>query len=253
MTPARLAGRALRAAGAALAALAASGGACRAGPPFQTDDPEPTDTGRWEIYDFAAAAPGPGLTPVQAGFDINYGAAKDVQATLVLPADAAVGPGGAVGAGDVQVALKWRVSHQAPGAWTPDLSVFPRVYLPTATRRLESDRPRLSIPVWGEKDFGPWSVFGGGAYQLNPGPGNRDNWFSGLAVSRDLGERAFVGAEIVRQTPDAAERDGYVAAGLGAGWRLGHHLSLIGSADFAVSRDPAAPRSLLYLALEYAN
>jgi hypothetical protein len=54
------------------AAMCAPLGATRAGPPYVTDDPQPTDTGHWEIYDFAAGVGTPGDLTGEGGFDINY-------------------------------------------------------------------------------------------------------------------------------------------------------------------------------------
>ena len=57
-----------------------------AGPPFQTDDPEPVEYGHWEIF-FAAAyirVPGIGFgTGPQ--FDINYGFVPEAHVNLVCP------------------------------------------------------------------------------------------------------------------------------------------------------------------------
>ena len=56
-----------------------------AGPPFVTDDPQPTDDGRYEIYAFSAGtATGDGSSG-QAGIDFNYGGAENLQLTMVLP------------------------------------------------------------------------------------------------------------------------------------------------------------------------
>jgi hypothetical protein len=64
-----------------------------AGPPYTTDDPEPTDTGHWEDRLFLDSLQTPGLTTSQTGFDINYGAAKDLQLTLLAPLDYESGGG----------------------------------------------------------------------------------------------------------------------------------------------------------------
>ena len=57
-----------------------------AGPPFLTDDPEPTETGHWEIYGPFAESEGKGADFQGAvGTEINYGAAPGVQITLELP------------------------------------------------------------------------------------------------------------------------------------------------------------------------
>jgi hypothetical protein len=50
-----------------------------AGPPFLTDDPEPTETGHWEIYAPLVEAEGQGSSfEGSAGVEINYGAAPNV-------------------------------------------------------------------------------------------------------------------------------------------------------------------------------
>ena len=52
--------------------------AANAGPPFLTDDPEPTDLGHWEIYAPLFEADGTGGDfEGTLGTEINYGAAPD--------------------------------------------------------------------------------------------------------------------------------------------------------------------------------
>ena len=60
-------------------------GSTHAGPPYLSDDPEPTDPGHWEIYNFVTGLNnGAGLSGA-AGVDLNYGEAKNFQLTAVLP------------------------------------------------------------------------------------------------------------------------------------------------------------------------
>src|SRR6185437_11356348 len=84
-----------------LAALAAAPAA--AGPPYLTDDPEPTDTGHWEIYGPLVQSEGSGSDfSGSLGAEVNYGAAHNIQLTLDLPAAFAHGSGGwRWGAGDL--------------------------------------------------------------------------------------------------------------------------------------------------------
>jgi hypothetical protein len=63
-------------------------GAAVAGPPFLTDDPEPTDAGHWEIYAPLLEAEGRGANyEGSVGVELNYGGAKDLQLTVALPVD----------------------------------------------------------------------------------------------------------------------------------------------------------------------
>ena len=217
----------------ALAALAVPAAAL-AGPPYLTDDPQPTDPGHWEVYNFLNGQTSADGLDGEAGFDINYGAAPDVQLTAVLPVGYSNPRGYAldglqIGSGVIELAAKLKLLHQSDHSWLPDFSVFPRLFIPTDAS-FGPARPNLWLPVWAEKDFGPWSVFGGGGYQIDPQPEGRNFWQGGIAVTRAFGERASLGAEVWRQGADAPTGGGFTAANLGATWRLTKHWSLIGSA-----------------------
>src|SRR5207302_2807596 len=80
----------------------------RAGPPFLTDDPDPTETGHWEIYAPALEAAGKGRdVEGSVGVELNYGPAPNVQLTLGLPAAYAHDASGSqFGAGDLRLSAK---------------------------------------------------------------------------------------------------------------------------------------------------
>jgi hypothetical protein len=64
------------------------------------------------------------------------------------------------------------------------------------------------LPVWAQKDMGPWSLFGGG-YAINPGDGNRNYWTGGIALTRQASKQLLLGVEADRQGPmwtEAAHR-----------------------------------------------
>ena len=56
-----------------------------AGPPYLTDDPQPTDPGHWEIYNFVQSTVGYGALLGETGLELNYWGAKGLQLTAVLP------------------------------------------------------------------------------------------------------------------------------------------------------------------------
>ncbi len=205
-----------------------------AGPPYLTDDPQPTDPGHWEIYNFAQATAGDGALLGESGLDINYGGAKDLQLTAVLPIgfDNESGFSAAglrTGTGMIELAAKYKFLHQTSDGWLPDVSVFPRFLIPTQ-HNFGYDRTNFFLPIWAEKDFGPWSVFGGGGYELNPGPGARDFWQGGIAVNRTISERLQLGVEVYGQTSDTAAGDAYTAVNFGVTYKLVEHWSLLASA-----------------------
>jgi hypothetical protein len=219
-----------------------------AGPPYVTDDPEPTDLGHLEVYAFVAGTHAAGDTSGQAGLDINVGAAKNLQLTLVLPADYDQGGASRWGMGAIELAAKYRFLHQAEGGWTPDVSLFPRVYLPTASDRFGDGRTPVFLPLWAEKDFGPWSTFGGGGYTINPGPGNKNYWLLGWAATRKITDRLQLGAEIYHQTPDAPGQRDQTGFGLGVTYQLVPHLALIASGGPALQNPLGHPQSAFYAA-----
>src|SRR3569833_1236555 len=143
----------LAAAAALTLTLLAPAAPALAGPPFVTDDPQPTDDGRWEIYNFTNLAHTPGQTGGEAGLDLNYGAARDVQLTLVIPL---AYDQDRTGMGVVEAAAKYKLLHQREGSWTPDVAVFPRFFLPTASRGFDTGHVQLLLPVWAQKDIGGW-------------------------------------------------------------------------------------------------
>lgn len=232
---------------AAATVLGAAPAQVRAGPPYVTDDPEPTDPGHWEIYNFATGSQTPGDLAGEAGLDINYGAAPNVQATAVVPV--AFDNGDRLGAGVLQLAIKYRLLRQQPGSWMPDVSFFPRVLLPTGVG-FDPTPTGLFLPLWAEKDFGPWSVFGGGGLQLNPGPQQRNFWQSGIAISRALGERASIGVEVFQQTASARGQQDFAGVNVGATYKLSAHWTLMGAAGPGVENARREDQYMFYAALE---
>lgn len=201
----------------------------RAGPPFLTDDPEPTETGRWEIY--APFIEGDGQSnnfQGSTGVELNYGAIRDLQITVGLPIEFNHdNQGWRSGAGDLAISAKYRFYNNAAAGL--QIAVFPGMTLPTGSNGMGAGTVTGFLPVWIQKDQGPWSLFGGGGYAINPGPGNRDFWTGGLAVTRKFGERLVVGAEAKRQGADTDDGRASTSLGLGGLYQLQAPLTLLGS------------------------
>ena len=182
-----------------LAAMALSmslASAAWAGPPYATDDPEPTDTGHWEIYVPLFEAEGSGEDfEGSLGAEINYGAARDLQITVGLPAAYAHDAGGwHWGAGDLEVSAKYRFYHDENAGL--QIAFFPGVTLPTASNGLGAGRVTGLLPLWVQKDFGDWSLFGGGGWR-SIRAGNRD-YMTGAWRYRRFGERLLIGGRRIR-------------------------------------------------------
>src|ERR1700744_3775892 len=102
-----------------------------AGPPYVSDDPEPTDYRHFEIYAFGSGTGTIDGTAGQAGIDFNYGAAPNLQLTVVMPAGFSqpVGTAGQFGLGNIQLAAKYRFLRQ--DGFGLDVSFFPRFFMPS--------------------------------------------------------------------------------------------------------------------------
>jgi hypothetical protein len=233
------------------AALALTGGAALAGPPYDTDDPEPTELGHWEIYAFAAGDRADGILSGQAGVDLNYGPAPGVQLTATIPFDYETGAGTRVSRGDLELGVKYRFLHREKAGVS--LAVFPRLILPTAGRHFGTGRVQVLLPLWGQKDMGDWSLFGGGGYTVNPGRGNRDFWLAGAALTHNVSKRLSLGVEATRQGPDAVGAGAVTTLGAGGIYALRGAFSLLISAgpEFERGRDRAGWHGYIALGLSF--
>ncbi|WP_246791286.1 transporter [Bradyrhizobium commune] len=201
-------------AGALLALLARP---AAAGPPFVSDDPEPTDTGHFEIYTFNNGTNTRAGTAGETGIDFNYGAARDLQLTATLPAgyNDTGGGGTRVGLGNVELAAKYRFLHQ--DTFGLDVSVFPRVFLPSGSGAIGDNHASLLLPIWVQKDFGKqWSAFGGGGCTFNE---IRAANFcqAGAVLTYQVLPKLQIGGELFHQTADSQGTP--ATTSLGLGWR----------------------------------
>jgi hypothetical protein len=201
-----------------------------AGPPFLTDDPEPTETGHWEIYAPAFDAAGRAHDfEGSAGAELNYGAAPDLQLTAGIPATYVhASTGLSAGRGDFELSVKYRFLHDEVRGL--QVAVFPGVTVPTASTGFGAAHVTALLPVWLQQDRGEWSAFGGGGYAINPGNGNRNYWTGGIGVSRTVSQRLLVGIEADRQGADTRDGAAETSLGVGAILRLTPTIRLLASA-----------------------
>ena len=196
---------------AGLALLVLSAGAAWAGPPYLSDDPEPTDHRHFEIYAFADGVTSTAGSAGQAGIDFNYGGAPDLQLTAVLPL--AYDERGRTALGNIELAAKYRFLHQEADGL--DVSIFPRVFLSSGSKDLGNDHASFLLPVWAERDFGKWSVFGGGGCIFNRNGESRNFCLGGVTVTREVVYGLRLGVELFHEGADAAV--GKAATVLGGG------------------------------------
>jgi hypothetical protein len=199
-----------------------------AGPPYLSDDPEPTDYKHFEIYTFSNGTVAQTGTTGEAGIDFNYGAAPNLQLTAVLPTAYAFGGGGPAvgGLGNVELAAKYRFLTQDTAGI--DAAFFPRVFLPSGGDAVGTQHTSLLLPLWLEKDWGQWSAFGGGGCELNRGGYSRDFCLMGAVLTRQVTPKLQLGVEVFHQTPDTIGSAALTSLGVGARYDLNDNIHLLG-------------------------
>jgi hypothetical protein len=178
-----------------------------AGPPFQTDDPDPVDFHHFEMYVFElsdSTGKNAGGTSLEVpAYEVNYGAAPSLQLHLVLPLSASFAPSGGstnYGIGDTEFGFKYRLFKETPHS--PEIGIFPFFEFPTgnADRGLGVGNTWYRIPVWLQKSWGPkdtqWTSYGGGGEAVVPQDGYTNYPFAGWLVERQINKRIALGAEL---------------------------------------------------------
>jgi Putative MetA-pathway of phenol degradation len=168
-----------------------------AGPPFQTDDPEPVGFRHYEAYLFSTFDRAGGATVSQLpAIEFNWGAAPNLQIHFIIP-DTYVS--GSYGIGDAEFGVKYRFVQET--GKRPQIGVFPLIELPTGSSRLGLGNGQVwaRLPLWLQKSHGPWTTYGGIGYQINHAAGMKDSVFAGWLLQRQITTRLTLGAECYGQ------------------------------------------------------
>lgn len=214
------------------ALLAAIAQPAFAGPPYETDDPDPTAYRNYEIYFFTEYhRVGPNIDVGSIGtLEANYGLLPNTQFSVTIPgAFAPQAAGTRYGLGDIEIALKYRFVPEDAGR--PQISFYPAVTLATGdpATGLGEGRGTLFLPLWAQKSYGSWTIFGGCGLQLDREDGHFASWREGLAVTRDLSDATNVGVEVYRSTQNAMAPQGYTDLGVGIIQGIGKYHAIVAS------------------------
>jgi hypothetical protein len=218
-------------------------GSASAGPPFVTDDPDPTDYKHWEIDIFSIYAHTAGEDVAQLpALEVDYGVAPDVQLHAIAPLNFDRVSSGSVqaGYGDTELGVKYRFLHETD--LLPEIGVFPLVEVPSGDsgRDLGNGQTQIFAPIWLQKTFGAnkeWTTFGGGGFWYNPGPVHQNFGRLGWELQRDVGEHLTLGAEIYHETAFFRDGDGHTAFNLGGYINFDEHNHIL----FSAGRDIQGP------------
>lgn len=180
----------------ALAALPAL-----AGPPFQTDDPDPLPYRHFETYAFELSdgTRAGGANLQFPAWEMNWGGIPNGQLHIVVPLVTSFAPAGGpvnFGIGDIELGVKYRFVKEADKR--PEIGVYPFVELPSgnAARGLGVGKTWYRLPLWLQKSWGDWTTYGGGGAVVANAPGYQNYPFAGWLLQRKLSEKLTLGGEI---------------------------------------------------------
>jgi hypothetical protein len=188
-----------------------------AGPPFDTDDPEPVDYLHWEFY----------LASMQhfqrdhtdatlPHIEVNYGVVPDVQLHIVAPMGYVRSSDGTkYGYSDTEIGVKYRFVQETEDM--PQIGAFPLVEIPTGNRNndLGHGEVQVYLPVWVQKSWGKLTTYGGGGFWYNPGKDNKNWIFTGWELQYDFSEVVTLGSEIYYHTADSPDSRSELAFNIG--------------------------------------
>jgi hypothetical protein len=226
-----------------------------AGPPFRTDDPVPVEFQHFEINMFSLGTKTvDGWSGILPGAEVNYGVLPNLQLHATVPLGFTSPMGGRTGfaLGDIELGAKYRFITPGDDDWFPQVAVFPLVEVPAGNQKLgfSTGHTQVFLPIWLQKDFDPWTVYGGGGYWFNPGSGNRNFGFFGAAVWRKITDQFQVGIEVFHQTSPADGVKDSTGFNVGAIYDISETWHLLGSVGTGLQNRSTTNLLSYYVALQ---
>ncbi len=230
--------------------------AAYAGPPFATDDPEPTEYQHFEVYLYSEASwAGDSQGGTAVGLEVNYGLMPNLQVSAALPVgfDLPDDSKPRFGIGDAEFGLKYRFAEEDNDGFMPQISFFPSIEAALIrSGSTTGDRAtHVFLPLWAQKSFGDWTTFGGGGYRINNGTDARNSWFVGWAALKQIDDDWHLGAEIYRESAQTDGGNGVNAFSIGATYDLSERWHIAGSAGAGFEDRSGAATLSTYIALEW--
>jgi hypothetical protein len=212
-----------------------------AGPPFETDDPEPPEYRHYEVYLVTQYDQEVGQrVETLPRVEINYGLMPNVQLSFATEHSWAGGLEGSARFGTSEAGLKMRFLQETNSR--PQLAFYPSIVW--SGESSQDTGARVFFPLWAQKSWGRSTIYGGGGRWHNPGPLNRDFWFTGAAMLQQLSDNLTLGAELFHSTADTVGGGGSTGFNIGGIRALGEGHSVL----FSAGRSSTARSLSVYLA-----
>jgi hypothetical protein len=176
----------------------------------------------------------------------------NLQLAAIIPQGYAVPDGGHASFAlyDIEVGAKYRFISPDEKDWFPQVAVYPQILVPVGNQKFgfSTGHAQIFLPIWLQKDFGPWTAYGGGGYWINPGAGNKNYAFLGAALWRNIDDRLHLGAEIFHQTSPAADVKESTGFDVGVIYDLSENWHLLGAAGTGLQNRVETNRFSYYIA-----
>jgi hypothetical protein len=179
-----------------------------AGPPYDTDDPEPVEFQHWEFYLSSRPVHDDiGWNGTAPHAEVNYGAVNNLQLHIIVPMAFNSPKTGtsSYGFGDVELGFKYRFIKETSSV--PQIGIFPMVDLPTGNQNksLGNGGMQVFLPIWIQNSFGKWTTYGGAGYRFNNSAGNKNSVYIGGLLQNQVKENLSIGVEIYHITPETVD------------------------------------------------
>jgi len=202
-----------------------------AGPPFNTDDPEPVPFKHWEFYissiDLFQPESKSGTLP---HFETNYGVIPNVQLHLQIPINyLSEGNKFDYGYGNTEFGIKLRFLNLK--ASKIQIGVFPIFQIPTIqNENFSNNHIQSFLPLWVQKSWEKLITYGGTGFCINPGMNNRNWQFMGWEAQYAFTDKITLGGEVFYKTAATADANGYLGFNAGGFINFSEKFHLIFSA-----------------------
>jgi Putative MetA-pathway of phenol degradation len=197
--------------------LIITGSTAFAGPPFNTDDPEPVDFLHWEFYLASSFELGNHYDDATLPhFEVNYGAIRNVQFHLIAGMSYVKEDSEhKYSFSTVELGFKYRFINDEKNDF--QVGIFPVMEIPTTSKESLVGNRNLQtfFPLWIQKTWGKFTTYGGAGYWINPGNNNKNFIFAGWLAQYDFNEVLTLGGEIYYQSPDSQDGQSDVAFKMG--------------------------------------
>ena len=210
-----------------------------AGPPFNTDDPEPVDYRHWEYYVSSINNHQVGVWSGTAPHvEINYGVIRNVQIHLLLPMNynSFRGQTHTFGFADTEFGIKYRFVQETENS--PQVGIFPILEIPTVQNKEFSDgKLKVFLPVWMQKSWGKLTSYGGAGYWINRGTNNKNWIFAGWQIQYDFSKAITLGGEIYYHSADTEDSGSITGYNVGGSINASEKFHVIFSAGQTLVKD----------------